>query len=679
LSTAAVGIGQGLASLGGSNFRRCSGVAKENSMAKRSGDGSVGRGGFLKGVAVAGTAAIAAPVAAAAQAPAAPAPTPSVPSAASPVGERGAPAELPYLESTNASDFMVDVMKSLGIEYVAAMPGSSFRGLHESIINYGMPTAPSMQLITCTHEEASVAMSHGYSKIEGKPMACMMHTTVGLQHGSMAIYNAWADRAAIFMITCNQTDLTKRRFTVPWEHTAVDGAAIVRDFTKWDDAPGSLTHFAESAVRAYQYAMTPPYGPVLLTVDTDLQEDALPPAGQLKIPPLRLAAPPQGESNAVAEAARMLVAADHPVIFADRVARTPAGIAHLVELAELLQAPVIDATGRMNFPWRHPLNQTVNQRALVAQADVVLGMEMSDFWQSVNRFVSNYTFETRSQLRPGCKTITISSISLYMKSNFQDFERYVDVDLPIAADAEATLPSLIEAVKRLITPDRRRFMDARGKTLADAHLASLAVSRANAAIGWDDSPITTARLCAELYGQIRTDDWSLLSGTDFQSRWPQQLWTADKHYQYIGDAGAFGVGYCAPASLGGALANKKHGRLSVCIQPDGDLMVANGVLWTAAHHKIPILYLMHNNRAYHQEIMAVQFMANRRQRGIDRTSIGTTIHEPNINYAKLAQSMGVYAEGPITDPKDLGPAIQRALAVVKHGEPALVDVVSQGR
>lgn len=184
-------------------------------MALGSGDGSVGRGGFLKGVAVAGTAAIAAPVAAAAQAPPAPR-APSVPPVPSPVGERGTPADDGQTQSTSVSDYMVDVMKTLGIEYVAAMPGSSFRGLHESIINYGMVNPPAMELITCLHEEASVAMSHGYFKIEGKPMACMMHTAVGLQHGSMAIYNAWADRVPIFMITCNQADVAKRRASVPW-------------------------------------------------------------------------------------------------------------------------------------------------------------------------------------------------------------------------------------------------------------------------------------------------------------------------------------------------------------------------------------------------------------------------------------------------------------------------------
>ena len=265
-------------------------------MAQSSGDGSVGRANFLKGAALAGTAAMAAPVAAAAQAPpAAPPRPPSVPPAPSAAGERGAPSDNGMTLSSNCSDYMVDVMKSLGIEYVAAMPGSSFRGLHESIINYGMVNAPSMELITCNHEEISVAMAHGYYKIEGKPMACMMHTAVGLQHGSMAIYNAYADRVPIFMITCNQVDVAKRRSSVPWQHTAQDGAAIVRDFIKWDDAPASLPHFAESAVRAYQYAMTPPYEPVLLTLDSDMQEDELPPGGKPPIPKLHLNAPPQGD------------------------------------------------------------------------------------------------------------------------------------------------------------------------------------------------------------------------------------------------------------------------------------------------------------------------------------------------------------------------------------------------
>jgi thiamine pyrophosphate-dependent acetolactate synthase large subunit-like protein len=183
-----------------------------------------------------------------------------------------------------------------------------------------------------------------------------------------------------------------------------------------------------------------------------------------------------------------------------------------------------------------------------------------------------------------------------------------------------------------------------------------------------------------LWGQIKDKDWSLVSDVaPGMSNWPLRLWAFDKHYQFIGGAGGYGVGYGAPAAVGAALANRKHGRLSVNIQCDGDLMYAPGVLWTAAHHQIPLLNIMHNNRAYHQEVMHIQRMGNRHNRGVDRAHVGTTIDHPNIDFAKLAQSMGLYAEGPVTDPKDLGPAIDRAIAAVERGEPALVDVVTQPR
>ena len=157
------------------------------------------------------------------------------------------------------------------------------------------------------------------------------------------------------------------------------------------------------------------------------------------------------------------------------------------------------------------------------------------------------------------------------------------------------------------------------------------------------------------------------------------MWNFDKHHRYIGGQGAGAMGYGAPAAVGAALANRKHGRLSINIQTDGDLNYAPGVLWTACHHKIPLLTVMHNNRAYHQEVMFVQQMASQRNRGADRAHIGTTLREPNIDYAKMAQAYGMYGEGPIENPKDLGPALKRAIAVVKRGEPALVDVVTQPR
>jgi acetolactate synthase I/II/III large subunit len=568
------------------------------------------------------------------------------------------------------SDFMVDVIKSLGFEFVCANPGSSFRGLHESVVNYGGNKDP--EFITCCHEESSIAMAHGYSKIEGRPVVAMVHGTVGLQHAAMAIYNAWCDRAPVYIIAGNSIDATTRRPGVEWEHSVQDAAAMVRDYVKWDDLPISLGHFGESAVRAYKIAMTPPMGPVLLVADSDVQERPFTLESKPRIPKLTLAAPPQGDSGAIAETAKLLVAAQNPVIIADRAARTERGMKLLTELAETLQCAVINQGGRMNFPSRHPLNQS-GGRGLVANADVILGLELTDFWGTVNSFRDQQERTSRRINKPGTKLISLTAQDLYIKSNYQDFERYPEVDIAIAADAEATLPALVEACKSLITADRKNAFADRGKKLAAAHDQALEAARTAATYAWDASPISVPRMQAELYAQIKDKDWSLVSGT------PGRLWNVDKYYRTIGGSGGAGVGYGAPAAVGAALANKKHGRLSVNIQNDGDLMYAPGILWTAAHHRIPLLMVMHNNRAYHQEVMHIQRMANRHQRGITNAGIGTRIENPNIDYATVAKGLGVVGVGPVTDPKDLAPAIQRALEAVNRGEPALVDVVTQPR
>src|SRR2546428_351546 len=525
----------------------------------------VGRRRFLKGAAVSAAALVAktAPVTAQPQESPRPA-TPATPTNAQLAADTEAPRRAPArIVEHPASDFMVDVIKHLGFEYVGANPGSSFEGLHESIINYGANKMP--ELLTCCHEESSVAMAHGYAKIEGKPMLAVVHGNIGLQHASMAIYNAYADRVPVFIIAGNWRDAGTRNNGVNSYHSAQDMGLIVRDCVKWDDDPASLPAFAESMVRAYKIAMTPPMEPVLIVLDHDMQERPLPDSAP-RIPRLTMPAPPAGESGAVRDAARLLVAAENPRINAGRMARTPNGITMLVE-----------------------------------------------------------------------------------------------------------------EVRRQIGADRRHTLQDRGNKIADAHRQARLSAMEAAAYGWDSSPISLARLSAELWAQIKDDDWSLVSWQGFVSGWPGRLWNFDKHYRYIGGQGAGAMGYGAPAAVGAALANRKHGRLSVNIQTDGDLNYAPGVLWTACHHQIPLLTVMHNNRAYHQEVMFVQQMASQRNRGADRAHIGTTLREPNIDYAKMAQAYGMFGEGPIENPKDLAPAIRRAPDRVKRGEPALVDVITQPR
>jgi thiamine pyrophosphate-dependent acetolactate synthase large subunit-like protein len=560
------------------------------------------------------------------------------------------------------SDYMVDVLKTLDFEYIASNPGSSFRSLQESFINYGKNKNP--EWITCCHEESSVAMAHAYFKIEGKPMAVAAHGTVGLQHAAMGIYNAFCDRVPVYILLGNTFDATERRPGAEWVHSVQDAASMVRDYIKWDDMPISFAHFAESAVRAYKIAMTPPMEPVILVADSELQERPMTGANP-RIPRLTIPTPPTGDSGAVEEVAKLLVNAEYPVILGGLLGRTQNSIDLLVELAETLQAPVSGGA----FPSRHPLSGGANVR----NADVILALEHAGLWGAVNSMTDQLHRRTESNLKPGAKIVTIAATDLYTKSNYQDFQRFQEVDIAIAASAEATLPSLIEACKRLITADRRNFFADRGKKIAAGRQAADERARREAALEWDLSPISSTRVAYELWEQVKNKDWSMVNGN------PGGVFNFTKYYQRTGGSGGSGVGYGAPASVGAALANKKHGRLSISIQNDGDLMYAPGVLWTAAHHRIPLLSIMNNNRAYHQEVMHLQRMACRHNRDLTTAHIGNVITDPNIDFAKFAQSLGWYAEGPITDPKEVGPALKRAIAVVEKGQPALLDTVMQPR
>jgi thiamine pyrophosphate-dependent acetolactate synthase large subunit-like protein len=655
-------------------------------MARKDSASKVDRRKFLAGVAVAGAAGAVTPQARAANSMAPPLEQPRAPSALPPTArvaaaETATPKDLGRARTLDGSDFMVDVIKSLDIEYLPSNPASSFRGLHESLINYGGNRKP--EFLTVTHEECAVAMGHGYFKVAGKPMLTLAHGTVGLQHACMAMYNAWCDRVPVIMVGGNDLDASKRPPGVPTFHSAQDINALVRDFTKWDDTPVSLQHFAQSMVRAYKICMTPPYAPVAIALDAGLQQEPVKNGESLAIPRYVPTAPPQGDSGAVREAARLLANAERPVIVADRAARTPNGIKLLVELAELLQAPVVDQGARMNFPKTHHLSRAP---AVIRQADVIIGLELSDYWNTVNTWVDNGDHGhgiQESRIKEGTKLISISSVELLTKANYQDFQRFQVVDVAMAADAEATLPALIEAVRRAIPNDRKAAIEKRGEASRKAKAEARQRNLAAMAVAWDASPISTARLAMEVWAQIKDLDWSMVGSDRQMSGWPSRIWPMEKHYHHLGHSGGFGLGYNLSAAVGASLANRAHGRFSVNLQPDGDFMYTPGVLWTSAHHNIPMLTVMHNNRGYHQEVMHVQRLSNRRNRvaalGKTMGPIGTSIEAPDIDYAKLASSMGVVGFGPIKDPNELAPALKRAVEVVKSGQPALVDVWTQPR
>lgn len=644
-------------------------AAKEPDNNQNTKQNTIDRRSFLKGAAAAGAAAAAAGASV------------KLAAAADTAGEAGkaaektkAPAKLPSetFITHPGSDFMADVLKKIGLQYIAINPAAGFRSLQESIINYLGNKNP--EILTCLHEETATAMAHGYAKASGKPMGVMVHGTVGLQHASMALYNAWCDRVPMLMFGANGIDAATRRPGVEWIHSAQDPAALVREFVKWDDQPASLQHFAESTVRAHQFTMTAPMAPAFIALDMDLQEEEVEHAEKLKIPKISRLIQPQGDSKALREAAKLLVAAQKPLILADRAVRTQQGVNMLVELAESLGAPVVDLGSRMNFPSTHDLDCTYLKQSLVRDADVILMLEVGDPWGNLNSFSDPYK-EYRPIHKPDVKLITISMLDVARKSNYQDIQRFMPADLAIGGDAEATLPDLIDAVKRA-APNAATVAQRRA-TYKKMHDDMRRRDRELAAVGFDAVPISTARLTAEMWNVIKNEKWSLVVSD--RMPWARRLWPVTEQYQMLGGNGGYGLGGYAPIAVGAALANKEKGIISVTFQPDGDMMYAPGVLWTAAHHKIPLLMLMHNNRCYHQEIMHVQRMAAIHNRPQATARIGTEITNPDIDFAKVAQGMGVWAEGPITDPSKLGAALRRALDVVKKGQPALLDVICQPR
>src|SRR5258708_441790 len=511
-------------------------MAKDS--ARRDPRPDVSRRKFLAGVAVAGAATGVAPPVADAATTATPSasPPPRAPSALPPTwhvaaAETGTPKELPRIGGVAGSDFMVDVIKTLDIKYCPSNCASSFRAIHESLINYGGNKMP--EFLTCTHEESAIGMAHGYFKIAGKPLMSLCHGTVGLQHATMGIYNAWCDRVPVIVVGGNDLDAAHRPPGVPTFHAAQDINALVRDFTKWDDTPVSLQHFSQSFVRAYKIAMTPPYGPVMISLDAGLQQEPMKEHGGEKpyIPRYVPTAPPQGDSGAVKEAARLLALAQNPVIVAARAARTPNGTNPLVHLAAPLPAPVIDQGGRMNFPRTHYLSAPPTA---VGNADVIIGLELSDFWATVNSYTDNGMNEgigtNSTRIKRDAKLVSISSVDLNTKANYQDFQRFQVIDVQMAGDAEATLPALVEAVKSAIPNERKAAIGKRGEAARKAHAEGMARTREAAAVAWNASPISTARMCMEVYGAIKDLDWSLVASEGNVSNCPNRLSPLEKYH-----------------------------------------------------------------------------------------------------------------------------------------------------
>jgi len=574
------------------------------------------------------------------------------------------------------SDLMAEMLRELGIKYIALNPGASYRGLHDSIVNFESEKGPEM--ILCTHEEIAVAIANGYARATGEIMATGLHDIVGLQHASMNLFNAWCDRTPILNLGGGGPQNAVNRRSTDWVHTALVQGSMVREFVKYDDQPNSIEAVPGSFLRAYRIAMTEPKGPVYICLDTDVQEAKI--TTPMIVPHAQLFRPPPGPGanpESLRHASRLLAEAEWPVIVAGELGRNPKALPPMLDLAEALSAAVIDADGRYAFPSTHPLNLTTAREEALRNADVVLALDVPSLGVPLGpsaRERGNFA----PVIPPSCKVIHITLLDLERQSWVSDAMWLLPVHVPIAADTSVVLPQLLEQVRERLganTETLRQIQERRVKVEAlyyDARKRSQAWIEKT----WDEKPISQARFFSEINERLEGKSWALVSAHG--RRWREAIEVTEPAHGIGGGRGG-GVGYGLPSSIGAALGYKGSGRLCVSIIGDGDFMMTSNALWTAAKYDIPLLVVVLNNHSYYNDEEHQERMARWRNRPIERKKIGIRIEDPVPDIPAIARALSVQAFGSVVDPDQLGAALDKAIEVVEGGKPAIVDVVTQPR
>ena len=574
------------------------------------------------------------------------------------------------------SDLMVEMLRELGIKYIALNPGASYRGLHDSIVNFESGKGP--EILMCTHEEIAVALANGYARATGDIMATGLHNVVGLQHASMAIFNAWCDRTPILNLGGGgPQDATHRRST-DWVHTALVQGNAVREYVKHDDQPNSVDAVPESFLRAYRIAMTEPRGPVYICLDTDVQEEKI--SRPMVVPHAQLFRAPAGAAanpESLRQASRLLAEAEWPVIVAGELGRNPKALPALLDVAEELGAAVIDSDGRYAFPSTHPLNLTNAREEALRNADVVLALDVPSLGVPLGPSVrerGNFA----PVISPSCKVIHITMLDLERQSWVSDAMWLLPVHVPIAADTSVALPQLLEQLRERMksnTDATRQVRDRRTKVEAIYNQARKK-SQEWIEKTWNEKPISQARFFGEINKRVQGKAWALVSAHG--RRWREAIEVTEPAHGIGGGRGG-GVGYGLPSSIGAALGHKESGRLCVSIIGDGDFLMTSNALWTAAKYQIPLLVLVMNNRSYYNDEEHQERMAKWRQRPVENKGIGIRIEEPAPDLAAISRALSVEAYGPITEPDQLGSTLDKAIALVEQGKPVVVDIITQPR
>jgi len=549
------------------------------------------------------------------------------------------------------SDVVADTLRALDIPYIALNPGASYRGLHDSLVNYLGNAAP--QMLLCLHEESAVAIAHGYAKVTGKAMAAAVHSNVGLMHATMAIFNAWCDRMPMLVLgATGPVDAAKRRPWIDWIHTARDQGALIRDYTKWDDQPASPAAAREALMRAWFLSHAAPQGPTYINLDAEMQEAKLteppPPFDPARFMPQAASAP---TADAVAQATALLKAAKNIVMLIGRTSRSETAWAARVKLAEALGAGVItDLKVGASFPTDHPLHLgapsvlTPDAEGLAAlgKADLILALDWVDLAG---------TLKAANAPAAGAKVINVTADYQIHNGWSMDHQGFAPVDVLLAADPEYTVPLLVAALGE--RPRR-----------TSAPLVPNEVRHQN------DGPITVEHLARALRETVGNKPMSL---THLPLSWNGAWWPFRHPLDFLGSDGGGGLGAGPGITVGAALA-LKGARIPIGICGDGDFLMGVTALWTAAHYRNPLLIVVANNRSFYNDEVHQERIARMRNRPVENKWIGQRMSDPDIDLAAMARAQGALGFGPVDSVDKLASVFAEAISAVEAGQVVVVDV-----
>jgi thiamine pyrophosphate-dependent acetolactate synthase large subunit-like protein len=551
------------------------------------------------------------------------------------------------------SDVAAQMLRRFGIPYMSLTPGASYRGFHDSVVNHLGNKDPGM--ILCLHEDHAVAVAHGWTKVTGKPMACALHSNVGLIHGMMSIYNAWCDRAPmIIMGATGPLDNVQRRPWIDWIHTTRDQGAWVRSMVKWDDLPHSPQAIVEGMTRANILTQTAPTAPVYICLDAGLQESRLekepewPDLSRFEPP-----APARPTKEVTDKALALLNKSSKIVMLMGRGARNMDIWNARIKLAERLGAVVMsDLKAGSMFPTDHPAHTVVpfnvlpkSAREILTEADLILSLDWIDLHGAMK--------QAKGVGKVTAKVIHATLDNHLSNGMNMDYQGLPPVDVAMACQGDVAVTELLAALgegkkdpwKARPAPKNK---DTGGEVITLNMIAATLKSMFN-----DINEVGFASLC---------------------KGWPVDIWPHQHPHAYMGKDGGGGIGSGPGISVGVALALSDMGKLPVSVLGDGDFLMGGNAIWTAVHYKIPLLILINNNESYfndelHQEVVAVT-----RGREPKNRWIGQASNNPTTDIAKLCEAQGAVGIGPVTKASEVKAALEKGVAALRAGKVCVVDL-----